>query len=50
MKYFSEIFDMRNTGDYDDFVDYSFNDINDVIEPAKNLISSMKELINQQIG
>jgi uncharacterized protein (UPF0332 family) len=47
-KYYSDIFDMRQTGDYDDFVEYTKEDVIDLIAPAKLLINKIEELINQE--
>lgn len=44
-KFYSDIFDMRHTGDYDDFVEFSKEDVSDVIEPAKDLILRIENLI-----
>lgn len=44
-KFYSDIFDMRHTGDYDDFVDFTEEDVLDVIVPAKELISIVENLI-----
>ncbi len=44
-RYYSNIFDKRLTGDYDDFIDYDKNDILNLIEPAKELIDSINSLI-----
>ncbi len=44
-KYFSNIFNMRQTGDYDDFFDYTRDDVIELIEPAKQLINRIKELV-----
>ena len=43
-KFFSDIYDMRQTGDYDDFIDYTKEDVLDLIEPANKLISKIEEL------
>jgi len=44
-KFYSDIFDMRHTGDYDDFVDFSKEDVIDVLDPAKDLISKIETLM-----
>jgi len=36
---------MRHTGDYDDFVDFSKEDVIDVLDPAKDLISKIETLM-----
>jgi len=44
-KFYSDIFDMRHTGDYDDFVDYSKEDVMSALDPAKDLISKIETLV-----
>jgi uncharacterized protein (UPF0332 family) len=44
-KFYSDIFDMRHTGDYEDFVDYSEEDVMLVLDPAKDLITKIEELV-----
>ena len=45
-KFYSDIFDMRHTGDYDDFVDYTKEDVMSVLQPANDLISEIEKLLN----
>jgi len=44
-KFYSEIFDKRLTGDYDDFIDYSEKDIIELYGPAKKLILTIDSLL-----
>lgn len=44
-KYYSDIFDKRQTGDYDDFVEYTKEDVVDLIPQAKTLIEKINALI-----
>ncbi len=44
-KLYSEIFDMRHIGDYDDFVDFTKEDVLYVYEPAKELLSMIEQLV-----
>jgi uncharacterized protein len=44
-KYYSDIFDKRQTCDYNDFIEYQYDDIKDLIEPAKELISKIESII-----
>ena len=44
-KFYSEIFDKRLTGDYDDFIDYSEDDILELYGPAKELIHTIDNLL-----
>jgi len=47
-RYFSDIFDKRLTGDYDDFIDYQKDDVVGLIIPAKKLIAEIEKLINDK--
>ena len=44
-KLYSDLFDMRHSGDYDDFVDYTQEDVITVLNPAKDLISRIAQLV-----
>lgn len=44
-KFFTDIYDMRQTCDYDDYIEFSKDDIMDLIEPANILISKAEELL-----
>ncbi len=46
-KFYSEIFDKRLTGDYDDFIDYSEEDIIELYDPAKELILTIDSLLDK---
>lgn len=43
--FFSDIFDMRHSGDYDDFVVFTEEDVIDVLKSAKKLISTIEDLL-----
>ena len=45
-KFYSDIFDMRQTGDYEDFIDFSKDDVNELIIPAKELIEAIGKHLN----
>ena len=47
-RFFSDIFDKRLTGDYDDFIDYEKDDVVGLIIPAKELISEIENLIKDK--
>lgn len=47
-KFFSDIYDLRQTGDYDDFIIFEEADVLDLLEPANNLISKAEELLKNQ--
>jgi uncharacterized protein (UPF0332 family) len=44
-KFFTDIYDMRQTGDYDDYIEFHKEDIMDLVEPANNLISKAEDLL-----
>lgn len=44
-KFYSDIFDLRQTGDYDDFVDFSKEDVLDLLKPANELITKIEEIL-----
>jgi uncharacterized protein (UPF0332 family) len=44
-KFYSDIFDMRQSGDYEDFIDFNEEDVIDLRIPAKNLIEKIEELL-----
>ena len=44
-KFFTDIYDMRQTGDYDDYIEFTKDDIMDLIEPANDLISKAEDLL-----
>lgn len=44
-KFFTDIYDMRQTGDYDDYINFTKVDIIDLIEPANELISKAENLL-----
>jgi uncharacterized protein (UPF0332 family) len=46
-KFFSEIFDFRQAGDYDDYISIAKEDILELIEPAHKLISQIELLLKQ---
>ncbi len=46
--FFSNIFDKRLTGDYDDFIDYNKEDVLALIKPAKKFIHQIEELLKKK--
>ena len=44
-RFYTDIFDMRQTGDYDDFIDFNEEDVLDLIEPANEFITKIEALI-----
>ena len=48
-KFYKKLFELRQTGDYDDWVTISENDIIPLIEPSKNFIDKIEQLILYKI-
>jgi len=46
-KFYSELFDLRLTGDYEDFLDHTKEDVIELIDPANKLISEIEALIKR---
>ena len=46
-KFYRRIFEQRQTGDYDDYTELSESDILPLIEPAKQFIATIENLINK---
>lgn len=44
-KFYSDIFDLRLTGDYGDYIEFSKDDVLDLLDPAKNLIAAIEEIL-----
>jgi uncharacterized protein (UPF0332 family) len=38
---------VRQTGDYDDYIDFKKEDVLDMIEPANELISKIERLLSE---
>jgi len=46
--FYSEIFDKRQKGDYEDFLDFDEDDVVILLEPAKKLINEIEFIIVQR--
>ena len=46
-RYYSNIFDKRLTGDYDDFIEYGHDDVIALFDPAKELVNQIDQLIKK---
>ncbi len=44
-KFFTDIYDLRQTGDYDDFIEFTKDDIMDLIKPANDLILKAEDIL-----
>lgn len=46
-KFYSNIFNLRHTGDYDDFVEFDKEDVSINLKPANELIQMIEELVKR---
>jgi uncharacterized protein (UPF0332 family) len=46
-RFLARLFDLRQTGDYDDFVEFDKEKVMELLEPADKLISSIEKLLNK---
>ncbi len=44
-KFYSNIFTMRQNGDYEDYFNLSEEDVQDMMKPAEKLIAKIEELL-----
>ncbi len=44
-KFYSDIFDKRQTSDYEDFIDYTKEDVIDLVPSAKELITKIENML-----
>lgn len=44
-KFYSDLFDMRHSGDYGDFFDFEKEDVLSFVEPARKLIGKIEKLL-----
>ncbi len=47
-KLYTELFDMRQSGDYVDFIDFEREDVAGLLPPAKQLIDQIEQLLSKQ--
>lgn len=47
-KFFTDLYDMRQTGDYDDFIEYTKEDILDLLKPANDFISQAEDILAKE--
>jgi len=47
-KFYRRILELRQTGDYDDFIEFTENEILPLVEPAKQFIKTIENLINKK--
>lgn len=46
-KYYTDLFDRRQTGDYDDFITYDENFAVELFQPANDFIKEVEAILNQ---
>jgi len=46
-RYYTDLFDRRQTGDYDDFVDYDKETAQELLVPANDFIQKIEKLIGE---
>lgn len=46
-KFYSDIFDKRQSGDYDDFVDFSREEFISMLSPARKLVDEIERFLDQ---
>jgi uncharacterized protein (UPF0332 family) len=46
-RFLARLFDLRQTGDYDDFVEFDREKVMELLEPADKLISTIEGLLNK---
>ena len=44
-RFLARLFDLRQTGDYDDFIDFDREKVMELLQPADNLISTIEGLL-----
>ncbi|MFW5758426.1 MAG: HEPN domain-containing protein [Bacteroidota bacterium] len=47
-KFYSNIFNLRHSGDYDDFIDFDEEDVQINLKPAGKLLNHIEELIHKR--
>jgi len=46
-RFYSRIFDLRQTGDYDDFIDFDKQKVLELVEPADKLITQIEAILRK---
>ena len=44
-RFLARLFDLRQTGDYDDFIDFDREKVTELLQPADKLISAIEEVL-----
>lgn len=48
-KFFTDIYDLRQSGDYSDFIEFRKDDVLDLLEPAQKLISAAENFLIKKV-
>jgi uncharacterized protein (UPF0332 family) len=48
-RFLARLFDLRQTGDYDDFIDFDREKVMELLEPANNLISTIEHVLGKEL-
>jgi uncharacterized protein (UPF0332 family) len=48
-RFLARLFDLRQTGDYDDFIDFDKEKVMELLEPANNLISTIEHVLGKEL-
>ncbi len=48
-KYYTDLFDRRQTGDYDDFLDYDKETVEELYKPANDFIKAIEDIISTKM-
>jgi uncharacterized protein (UPF0332 family) len=48
-RFLARLFDLRQTGDYDDFIDFDKEKVMELLEPANNLISTIESVLGKEL-
>jgi len=48
-KFYRRVLELRQSGDYDDFIEFSENEILPLLEPAENFITEIENLITKDM-
>ena len=46
--YYKNIFDKRQTGDYEDFIVFSKDEVVALLQPAKDLVTEIEQILSKQ--
>lgn len=47
-KFFTDLYDLRQTGDYDDFIEFTKEDVLDLLKPANDFISRTENILSKK--